>query len=244
MKPYYQDDYVTIYNCDCRDILGELPDIDISVSSPPYNTLPTSNKPSGLHAERATGINKWIKKSVEGYADNMPECEYQRWIKEIYFKVYDKCKGLMWINHKIRFRDKQAVHPLSFLNWPLYSEIIWNRKISMALNCKRYAPSHEGVWGFGLPHYWNDELNTNMSVWDIAPQREETHPCPFPIELVKPLILSSCPPNGIVLDPFAGSCTTGRAAKDLGRKCICIECEEKFAEIGAKRMCQEVMDFN
>ena len=42
-----------------------------------------------------------------------------------------------------------------------------------------------------------------------------------------------------ILDPFAGSCTTGRAAKDLGRKCVCIEREERYCEIGAKRMQQE-----
>jgi len=46
-----------------------------------------------------------------------------------------------------------------------------------------------------------------------------------------------------ILDPFAGSCTTARAAKDLGRKCVCIEREEKYCEIGAERMRQEVFDF-
>lgn len=45
-----------------------------------------------------------------------------------------------------------------------------------------------------------------------------------------------------IFDPFAGSCTTGRAAKDLGRKCVCIEREEKYCEIGAKRMAQEVLE--
>lgn len=44
-----------------------------------------------------------------------------------------------------------------------------------------------------------------------------------------------------IIDPFAGSCTTGRAAKDLGRKCVMIEREEKYCEIGAKRMHQEVL---
>ena len=46
-----------------------------------------------------------------------------------------------------------------------------------------------------------------------------------------------------LIDTFAGVCASGRAAKDLGRKCICIEIEEKYCEQGAKRMQQEVLNF-
>jgi site-specific DNA-methyltransferase (adenine-specific) len=67
------------------------------------------------------------------------------------------------------------------------------------------------------------------------------HPTQKPLGIVRPLIEYSCPPDGIVLDPFMGSGTTLRAAKDLGRKAIGIEIEERYCEIAAKRMAQAVL---
>lgn len=67
------------------------------------------------------------------------------------------------------------------------------------------------------------------------------HPTEKPIDLLMRLI--DCNEGDLVLDPFMGSGTTLRAAKDLGRKAIGIEIEEKYCEIAVKRLQQEVFDF-
>jgi DNA modification methylase len=73
-------------------------------------------------------------------------------------------------------------------------------------------------------------------VWEINTQPfPEAHFATFPEELVKKCILAGCPPEGTVLDPFAGSGTTGKVAEDLGRNAILIELIPEYLEIIKKR---------
>lgn len=69
------------------------------------------------------------------------------------------------------------------------------------------------------------------------------HPCPKPLKLYKWLIDELSNEGDTVLDPFMGSGTTLRAAKDLGREAIGIEIEEKYCEIAARRLSQGVLEF-
>jgi adenine-specific DNA-methyltransferase len=82
-------------------------------------------------------------------------------------------------------------------------------------------------------------------IWRFNPSGNKSgHPTEKPLALIAYMVRLSCRPGGTILDPFAGSGTTGRAAKDLGRKAVLIEREERYCEIAARRMAQEVFDFS
>jgi len=94
-------------------------------------------------------------------------------------------------------------------------------------------------------YYALEKQDPKTDVWRFAPSRNLSgHPTEKPLRLISFMVRTSCRPNGIILDPFAGSGTTGRAAKDLGRKAVLIEREERYCEIAARRLAQNVLDFD
>jgi len=230
----------TLYLGDCLEILPTLDKVDITITSPPYNQIDPKKmiNPTGIWKASDAGKG-WIDKFQDGrgYSDDKPELEYQSWLNEIVMLCIDASLGLVWINHKTRYRDRVGIHPLRFIDAPFYSEIIWARPGSMVHNAKKFAPSHEYIYGFGVPHFWDDSLNGKCTVWRISLESDKSdHVCPYPIKLIEPLIKSSCPDGGVVLDSFMGSGTTGVACANLGRKFIGIEIERKYFDIACERI--------
>lgn len=250
MNPYYEDGSATIYHGRAEDVLPHLSGVAVTVTSPPYNTLgsriPTN--PTGMHAS-----NAWMQKvNASGYADVKPEDVYQDEQRHVANLVLNATvpNGSFFYNHKLRYRDKVVLHPVEivrrFEGWTLRQEIVWDRRGAVAFNARMFAPSDERLlWMVkGDDHAWNQEATKWMTVWPISPNTAANvdHPCPFPDDIPKRCIIATSSQGDLILDPYTGSGSTLRAAKDLGRRSVGIEEEEAFCEIAATRLAQEVLD--
>ena len=254
-SPYYQDDFATIYHGRVEDFVGRFDGvIDCTVTSPPYNTLGgrIPAKPTGGFGSQRLG--GWVQNLHRtGYADDMGEDEYTQWQTAVarIVRLASKPGASFFYNHKLRSRDGRSLHPIhitdAFDGWAFRQEIIWHRPGAVQFNARMFAPNDERIiWLYrdDGPHKWNQEAATWLSVWSMAPPAGIAgHPCPYPLDLPKRCITATTDPGDLVLDPFMGSGTTLRAAKDLGRKAIGIEVDERYCEIAAKRLAQEVFDF-
>jgi site-specific DNA-methyltransferase (adenine-specific) len=78
-------------------------------------------------------------------------------------------------------------------------------------------------------------------VISMQPYVISMHPTVKPLKLMQYLVALCLPPGGILLDPFAGSGTTGLAARNMGCRAVLIEREERYCEIAASRMAQGVL---
>ncbi|MEA4862690.1 MAG: DNA methyltransferase [Victivallaceae bacterium] len=91
-----------------------------------------------------------------------------------------------------------------------------------------------------LRRYHRPTPRTYTDLWVYPPImagcRSRIHPAQKPIDLIADMITTSCPPDGLVLDPFAGSASTGEAAIQTGRRAILIERDERIAESAARRL--------
>ena len=118
--------------------------------------------------------------------------------------------------------------------------LVWD-KAEPGMNGGPWRYTHELIFVRG--DGWVRISNGSFSILKYPTQNgavdRHIHPHKKPTNLMAALVGAS--PPGTILDPFMGSGTTLRAAKDLGRKAIGIEIEERYCEIAAKRMAQEVL---
>jgi DNA modification methylase len=94
-----------------------------------------------------------------------------------------------------------------------------------------------GRWSEGVRDYYSAGKRNKRSVWTVTTKPfKEAHFATFPPDLIKPCILAGCPKNGIVLDPFMGSGTTGMVAAMYQRNFIGFELNQEYCKMAEKRI--------
>lgn len=228
IKPYYEHKGIAILHGDCREILPHLPKVDLVLTDPPY----------GMDYQSAwrTDKSQWKPKIAN---DERP---FIWWLGDGFRVTRDGGSLLCFCDWKRAEIFRLAIDAAGY---EIRSQVIWDRVghgMGDLDGC--FAPQHDIVW-FGVRGSFKFSGNRPKSVIRALrlPGEELLHPNQKPIHAIVQLIESVAPPDSIILDPFMGSGTTLVAAKQLGRRAIGIEIEEKYCEIAAKRLSQEVMDF-
>ena len=139
--------------------------------------------------------------------------------------------------------------------WYLRQDIIWHKPNPMPESVQdRCTKSHEYIFLLSKnPKYYFDneaikedaepEKRNKRSVWTITTKPfKGAHFAVFPPDLIEPCILAGCPKDGVVLDPFMGSGTTGMVAQELGRKWIGCELNPEYINLQKTRTAQQVLE--
>jgi DNA modification methylase len=217
-KPYYLEKGITIYHGDCREILPYLPKVDLVLTDPPYGYNYKSNK-QGFQGSQAD----WLGKAIAN-DDSTKLRDYVLTWHQGDWAVFGNIK---------------TPHPIGFRGM-----VVWDKGPGVGMGDLSFPwkPSYEFIFIGGKGWKGDRTEGVIKNCWMVAQKSfGRVHPNEKPVPLLRQLLIKT--PAKTILDPFMGSGTTLRAAKDLGLQAIGIELEEKYCEIAANRLRQEVLSF-
>ena len=249
--PYYQDDYVTLYHGDCLEVLPSISKEPgrIIVTSPPYNMgLVPGGNGRGMYRPSASRKGGRFRDGYEdAHDDAMPQDEYNEWQRGCLSAMWGVLAddGAIFYNHRQRIEHGTVRLPLD-MNFPvpLRQIITWDRGTGIAPSLRHYCPVAEWVFLFAKPdfHMRDHSASGTGDVWRLGmAQEKHNHPAPFPLSLPMRAIQTTAAKT--ILDPFVGSGTSLVAARLAGIAAVGIEKSERYCEIAATRLSQDVLDF-
>ena len=218
--PYYEHAGIVIYHGDCREILPGLPKSDLLLTDPPYGIGADADAHKRSGAVQGHGNRRAARRIYEAsnWDANPPDAQTIALIRG-------------HAKYQIIFGGNFFALPASRC-W-----LVWDKQ-----NADNDFADCELAWT-------NLDKAVRKIAWlwnGFARENNEprfNHPTQKPLGVLKWAIGQAPDRCDTILDPFMGSGTTLVAAKNLGRKAIGIEIEEKYCEIAAKRLSQEVMAF-
>jgi site-specific DNA-methyltransferase (adenine-specific) len=229
MKPYYDEGGITIYHGDCRDVLASL-DVaaDLLLADPPYGMQFSGQSVTSVQANiSADGVRHGVRVLRQAMFEAVP-----RLALDAHLLLF--CHWQSWPD----FYDALG----SYTN--VKNALIWHKKAGGQGNIRAdYIRDYEVIlYGrIGNRPIGGEGSYSNVLTGFTRPGADRHHPTEKPYALLSHLIERHCPAGGLVLDPFMGGGSMLVAAKERGRKAIGIEIEERYCEIAANRLAQEVL---
>jgi site-specific DNA-methyltransferase (adenine-specific) len=233
VKPYFDEEGITIYHGDCREVIPQLQpqSIDLLLTDPPYGqqfqgqALITAK--ANIRADGARQGMRLVRQMLFALGEEgrvmKPDahaylfCHWESWPD-----FYDAVSSYMKIqNALIWFKNRGGSGDTEYEYARDYEVILY----AMAGRGRPLAGRRDGAVIAGIQPVLGDRL----------------HPTEKPEKLFRYMIEKSCPFGGTVLDPFGGAMPAARAAKAAGRRAVVIEIEERYCEIGANLMRQVSM---
>ncbi|MES5383884.1 site-specific DNA-methyltransferase [Mycolicibacterium conceptionense] len=218
MKPYYQDDQVTLYHGDCLEITDWLA-ADVLVTDPPYGIS---------HKQR---FGSATNPRQQHYSYNVVAGDHNPALRDDTLALWGDKPAIVFGSWRIERPPKP------------FAVLVWHKAGAMpGQGRSAFMTAHEEIYVLGSG--WRASSPPLMSVLTTREHRplqarETGHPTSKPIALMERLI-DRCPP-GVIAEPFAGSGSTLIAAVNQGRKAIGVELEERYCELIANRLQNQTM---
>jgi site-specific DNA-methyltransferase (adenine-specific) len=238
MNPYYSDESVTLYHGDSRELLASMPDlsVDAVITDPPY-----SDRTHEMTRSNSNGAKRHGNRVLSGsFGFNSISAEDLAVVLGEAGRVSRR-----WVVANVDYRHAFAFHDSPPPGLRLLRIGVWVKtNPNPQISGDRPAQGWEAI-----AYMHRDDLRPTWTGGGRAANfvlpnaQNHGHPTTKPIEMVGQFVRWFTNPGDTVLDPFAGSGTTLRAAVDNGRKAVGCELDERYCELIVKRLAQGALDF-
>jgi len=244
MKPYYETKLGRLYCGNCLTIMPELGQVDLVITSPPYNMRTRIR--NGEYTTRET--SEHFSKKYKYFDDALSIDDYYSFHKKALSEMLKLSPIVFW-NIQIVTGSKEAIFKIiGDFNKEIKDVIVWDKGFGQ-------PAMHEGVLNRGSELILILERNatagrqfntsyfkrgTMPDIWCLGRGRNhKEHGACYTEELIMKMLEGWSLPGAVTLDPFLGSGTTAVACERLNRRWIGIEISEEYCAISAKRIERE-----
>ena len=216
--PYYADDLVTLYHGDCREITAWL-EADVLVTDPPYGTAGGDRRGNDGYGRRV-GNQRGVERVGQHIANDATT------------ETRDAALSLWGARPALVFGSPRLPDPPG--EWA--DRLVWDKK-RPGTNGGPWRYRHESIFVTAGFVRTDNAAVSIIAAWPDQADHIHAKPQGLMLRLV------AAAPEGLIADPFAGSGSTLVAAKTLGRRAIGVELDERYCEITAQRLTQDVLNF-